>query len=449
MCAKSVKVSGAKGSGVNMFRVLMLGVVSLVIGGCSTPCGPGRLCTPITSITSAPTRQAVPPQAVEPEAAETFAVDSPDSASTDAPSAPPVYPATTGYMPAPGQTIRIGLMLPLRSPTLGQAADAVRAGFMAAWEREPGGVIVNLIDTGDASATSAANQALLADYTAALDNNDIVVGPLARSAVGAIAASARVSKPTIALNYPDGHGALPPLMLAMGLSIEDEARQAALWASIEQPNASALVLSAGQPWQKRVASAFASAWRQLGLPLQTLDMAALNGYLSDPELVQLRARIQDQPPSLLFVALDVDQARQLRIALDNADDQQTMQIPMYGTSSLNPGMGRAQAGPELDGVRLFDLPWQVQRDHPAVMSYPRPISEPGRTQNADMERLYALGIDAFRVAREIALRPASHFDIDGVTGRLAISFGQGPASFERIEQAVQYQGGVLVPQSPR
>jgi outer membrane PBP1 activator LpoA protein len=80
------------------------------------------------------------------------------------------------------------------------------------------------------------------------------------------------------------------------------------------------------------------------------------------------------------------------------------------------------------------------------MSYPRPIAAQGRTQNADMERLYALGIDAFRVARTIALRPAARFEIDGVTGRLAISFGQGPASFERIEQGVQYQSGSLVPQ---
>jgi outer membrane PBP1 activator LpoA protein len=309
---------------------------------------------------------------------------------------------------------------------------------MAAWEREPGGIVVDVVDSVDAGA------ALLANYTALLDNNDIVVGPLARSAVGAIATSARVNKPTIALNYPDGRAALPPLMLAMGLSIEDEARQAALWASTEQPNASALVLSAGQPWQQRVASAFASQWQQLGFPLQTLDMGALNGYLSDAELVQLRSRIQQQPPGLLFVALDVDQARQLRVALGNFDDEQMAPIPMYGTSSLNPGMGRGQADPELDGVRLLDLPWQVQRDHPAVMSYPRPIAEAGRTQNADMERLYALGIDAFRVAREIALRPASRFEIDGVTGRLAIGFGQGPASFERIEQGVQYQGGVLV-----
>jgi outer membrane PBP1 activator LpoA protein len=50
--------------------------------------------------------------------------------------------------------------------------------------------------------------------------------------VATVAASPLVSKPTIALNYPEGYGQpdaapLPPQMLAMGLSIEEEARQAA------------------------------------------------------------------------------------------------------------------------------------------------------------------------------------------------------------------------------
>ena len=93
---------------------------------------------------------------------------------------------------------------------------------------------------------------------------------------------------------------------------------------------------------------------------------------------------------------------------------------------------------ELDGVRLLDLPWQVQRDHPAVMVYPHPV----QAGTADMERLYALGIDAYRVAREISRKPAGRFSIDGVTGRLTVDFGQGPARFERVEQPAVFQHGV-------
>ncbi len=118
-------------------------------------------------------------------------------------------------------------------------------------------------------------------------------------------------------------------------------------------------------------------------------------------------------------------------------------LPIYGTSSLNPGSGNNSPTQELDGVRLLDLPWQLQRDHPAVMVYPRPLAAAERKPGAaDLERLYALGIDAYRVAREIVRHPSSRFHLDGVTGRLTVSFGDGEASFERQEQPALYQNGV-------
>ena len=58
-----------------------------------------------------------------------------------------------------------------------------------------------------------------------------------------------------------------------------------------------------------------------------------------------------------------------------------------------------------------------------------------------MDRLYALGIDAFRVAREIACTRAAVFSIDGVTGKLSIDFGRGPARFNRVQPAAIYQDG--------
>jgi outer membrane PBP1 activator LpoA protein len=104
-----------------------------------------------------------------------------------------------------------------------------------------------------------------------------------------------------------------------------------------------------------------------------------------------------------------------------------------------------RAGPELDGVRLLDLPWLVQRDHPAVMTYPQPVPRDEARISADMERVYALGIDAFRIAREIAIQPQRRFQLDGVTGQLIIDFGTGPSWFERAEVPAEYRNGVPVP----
>lgn len=412
----------------------LAGMAMLSLGGCSTPCdAPGRLCAPIESYTSAltpparaaerPRADAVLPPVARPEPAspmQTMPVESPDAAVTGTSSA------------KTARITRIGLMLPLRSEALGAPADALRAGFMAAWERDRAGFTVNLIDTGDGA------QETLDAYAGALRQNDIVVGPLARSAVTALAASALVTKPTIALNHPEALAravALPPQMLVVGLSIEDEARQVAKWAASEHPGGAAMIVAGSSAWQRRIAASFAAQWKQLGHTSQMVVLADSNGYLSEAALGQLRAQVAAVQPALLFTALDPSQAGQVRGAV-GAD------LPAYGTSSVNPGPEASIA--ELDGMRLLDMPWQVQPSHPAVMVYPRWL---GAARTLDMDRLYALGVDAFRVAREIALRPGADFELDGVTGRLTVSFGKGPARFERVQPGAVYQGGgfTLVP----
>lgn len=419
-------------------KMLLLGASALVVSGCSTACdAPGRLCAPITANTSMPPPVLVRMPAAAPSTAraeaqvETYSVDPAGAAAGNAPAARDA---------AATPPTRIGLLLPLRSEALGQAAAAVRAGFLAAWERDRDGISVQVIETNDVA------QDILSAYAGALAQQDMMVGPLSRSAVGAVAASTLVSKPTIALNYPEhGNGPdtqLPPQMLAMGLSIEEEARQAAQWAGADHPGGTALVVLAGAQWQKRIASAFAAQWQRLGRPVKTVELGAPNGYLNDIELGQLRAKVQAEPPAVLFAALGADQARQLRGAIGT-------ELPVYGTSALNSGNTNNFPTQELDGVRLLDLPWQLQRDHPAVMVYPHPVSSEERKPGAaDLERLYALGIDAYRVAREIAQHRAGHFLLDGVTGRLAVSFGRGAASFERTELPAVYKNGVAQPVLP-
>jgi outer membrane PBP1 activator LpoA protein len=79
------------------------------------------------------------------------------------------------------------------------------------------------------------------------------------------------------------------------------------------------------------------------------------------------------------------------------------------------------------------------------MAYPQPVSRDEMRISADMERVYALGIDAFRIASEIARQPQRRFQLDGVTGQLTIDFGTGPSWFERIEVPAEYRNGVLAP----
>lgn len=367
-----------------------------------------------------------PPTYIEPAAPpvdntmRTVAIDGPDSR-------PAAMPAA--LVADPANVVRIGLMLPLRSSALAAPSEALRAGFMAAFERDMAGFEVNLIETGDNP------QETLDAYQGALERNDIIVGPLARSAVSALAASTLVSKPTIALNHPEVRGrGLPDKLLVIGLSIEDEARQVAEWAAAEQPSGAALIITGSSAWQRRIANSFAARWKQLGHTSQQLVLADTNGYLSEAALAQLRGQIEAAAPVLIFTALDPSQAGQVREAAAS-------ELPFYATSSVNPGADPANMISTLVGVRMLDLPWEVQPGHTAAMAYPRWIPASGASQALDLDRLYALGIDGFRIAREISQRHGEPFSLDGVTGNLQVEFGQGPARFERVPRAAIYQGG--------
>jgi outer membrane PBP1 activator LpoA protein len=347
------------------------------------------------------------------------------------PPPPPITPVK--------KVVRIALLLPLHSDNLRLAATVVRAGIWAAHGREKDeSIVLATLETGDAP------QDVLSGYVAAVRDHDIVIGPLSRSGVTAIAQSGQIGKPTIALTQTDNTGdteaALPPGLLVMGLSIEDEARQMANWIAARKEGKSAMVVYTSTAWQRRAAKAFSTQWQQLGAALHAIEIGVTSGFLNANSLVQLRKRIQADRPDLVFVALDAGQAAQVRETIGQ-------EIALYGTSQLNPralpDWGVAERMPEMNGVRLLDLPWQLQADHPAVMAYPR-LVEPEQKYSADLERLYALGIDAYRVAREIAANNSA-FEIDGVTGKLAIRFGRGPSRFERVVSPAIYQDGMVVP----
>ena len=339
------------------------------------------------------------------------------------------------------EVTRVALLLPLRSPVLAEAADAVRSGFLSAAERQPDKLVVTVIETGDEVAQ------VLATYRQLSARYDIIVGPMSRSTVTALAQSAGIVKPTIALaqmdttdlsNAPGGaEPQLPPQMLIMGLSIEDEARQIALWTERAKRPGKIIVLSTPVAWQRRAAKAYTELAQRIGLTVEHLELNLAKGVISASALAQLSQRMQDEQPALLFVALDAEQTIQIRHAVGPT-------VPVYGTSQINP-LTLAAGGkrlPELNGVYLLDMPWQLQADHPAVY----PLAPGNGRLNADLERMYALGIDAFAVAHHISLQ-RSGFDIDGVTGQIYVNMSPAATYFQRRETHAVYQDGVAVPVS--
>jgi len=128
----------------------------------------------------------------------------------------------------------------------------------------------------------------------------------------------------------------------------------------------------------------------------------------------------------VFLALDHAEARAVRTYLGA--------LPVYATSSIHAGDRGTLVAYDLADVTFVDMPWLLEPDHPAVMVYPRP--EAG---SAEMQRLYALGIDAWRIA-QMLLAGTRDLRLDGVTGGLALGSG---GVIDRTLRAGRYIDGRL------
>jgi len=92
---------------------------------------------------------------------------------------------------------------------------------------------------------------------------------------------------------------------------------------------------------------------------------------------------------------------------------------------------------DLEGVRFVDMPWLLEPDHAGVMVYPAPAN----LLPTELVRLYALGIDAYRLAT-IWMKGERRFDLDGVTGRLHVDRAKS-LRVERRPVLAIYRGGAV------
>lgn len=323
--------------------------------------------------------------------------------------------------PAPLPLRHIALLLPLKSQPFGRAAEVVRQGFMAAADREQGTLPVKVYPTSDDVLD------ILTAYQQALDAGAaMVVGPLTRNGVSALAASNLVKVPTLTLNTAEGEANTPPNMYLFGLQVEVEARQAARLATIENRK-HAFIINDGGALSLRLQAAFTDEWLKLGGALASANALKFDNEPST--LVKLRGRTTGDN-NLVFLALDAAKSRMLRSYLDPS-------TPVYATSQIFSHSSDSLLNHDFNEVRFLDMPWLLQPDHPAVITYRR-AEVP---MNADLERLYALGIDAFRLAN-LVLKPhqPGNIALDGVTGRISLV---APRQFVREPVAARfYQGEV-------
>ena len=332
---------------------------------------------------------------------------------------------------APDAPPAIALILPNQQTVFARAAEAVRQGFFSASEaagnRHP--IQVLEVDDDPAQLRTAIGGALQRGVKT-------LVGPLPRSGVNAVIDGGFASPPLVALNYPDRDAGAPPTMIALGVSAESEAHYVVRIALAEfvgtrrSPGSAPrfVVLAGSGALERRIAQAFVASLRAGGESPLMIDAAAEQGE-------RLAWQLDPDRHEAVFLALDARAAALLRARIPRP-------ILIFGTSLLNTASGATTPeatalAHDLDGVRFVDMPWLLRPDASSGAGGPLPAAP----LPADLARLYALGVDAYRVAQRWSTGE-TRFTIEGMMGRLRVDRSAGPR-VERTPAAAIYRHGAI------
>lgn len=324
--------------------------------------------------------------------------------------------------PAAGETPAsrspIALVLPLESASYARAADAVKAGFMAAAAASAQEPLV--IGHGDGEVAAAFAKAKESGAR-------VIAGPLVRDDLKSVAAIAAELPPIIALNQLDEGASLPPNVYALALTVDSDARQLARRARADGAQ-TVMVIASDTPLQKRFASAFNAEWILAG----GAEPALVRFERAPEALAQLRRDLAKAPPDAALLALDGADAVLVKPYLGV--------VAAYAGSQVNDRQPREMRR-DLNGLRFIDIPWVGETDATAYPGSTRP-----RQSNATLDRLYALGMDAFRVAQAFVDGPPARLDVNGATGRITLDESR---QLVRQGRLFQFRAGEVVPVDSR
>ena len=303
----------------------------------------------------------------------------------------------------------IALILPLGSKTFGKVADAVRQGFLAGAHADGKNAPPFRVYSADDDTISLAMQY----RRAAAEGAVAIVGGVTRDGANVMARESSYV-PSLALNAPANASGtasindadLPDRFFYISLNLDWEARLAARAAAHEGLRRVAVV-AAGTPLAKRVQDNFEREWIRLGGEIAL--RLTVSGELSEgPRVV---AAMEKAAADVAFLSTETKVARVVRPYLPAG-------MPVFSTSLTIDPRADAVENLDLESVRFMEMPWFVQPDHPAVMVYSRPVE----AMPIDYERLYALGIDAWRLAQLVSRSESAKIIplLDGVTGRITL-----------------------------
>jgi len=355
------------------------------------------------------------------------------------------------------QPRQLALLLPEQG-NLGQAAGALRDGFLAAYyHARQEQSQVPLIRQYDTSQATPITELYL---QAVAEGAELVIGPLDKDQVETLYNMDARPVPLLSLNYLEEEpqppvSPMPPdwprLQLEslprdgedrsnfyqFGLAAEDEARQAARRA-FRAGHRHAMLLAPRRDWSERSARAFERQWQSLGGEVLVSAQFSANTSYSDmvqeallidqsqqrrQELTRLLGTSMNFEPrrrqdlDMIFLIANPEQGRQLNptLSFHYAGD-----LPVYATSHIYSGKEDPKDNQDLNGLRFNTMPWLLHDDFPE-----KTLLDKHTSSSAIYNRLHALGVDAFRLYPRLPqLQTIERARLYGATGALRMAENQ-------------------------
>lgn len=305
--------------------------------------------------------------------------------------------ANTSATANTNNTGQIALILPYLVESFYSASDSIERGFMAAQAEDKGTLAVKTYgSSGKPEEIVALYQQVIADGA------QYIVGPLTKDEVSALT-NTNLSVPTLVLNVPDG---LKPAknQYAYGLSIDNEAQQIVKTArGLGMQTATVILID--DSLETRMAKAFTDAWiadaGQIKLQIAVSPSTDLNTIKND---------ISSTPSDMIFLAATAENARSLRPYLGTA-------TPTFSLSHIFAGIPANPDDAPLAGIRFLDMPWVLASNHEAFPAYAKASADIGP---GELQRWFALGVDAYKLITLIAQHPTQAVSFRGLTGKVKL-----------------------------
>ncbi|QLI82313.1 penicillin-binding protein activator [Chitinibacter fontanus] len=314
----------------------------------------------------------------------------------------------------------IALLLPGNAKAFKPAVDNIRTGVLAA-ERVHGDADIPLVRVFD---TTDKEEDIQAQYKKAVAGGaSAVIGPLTKSALNYLADSTELTVPVLALNGFDQTTLAQSKLYSFGLGIEGDAIAAAQLMKLEgvqQP----IVLQTADSTGQRLTPSFVASWRAL-TGAEPVIVTIANPKRDAPAL---KAQLAEAVTDAIFLAMDAKAARIIRPFLGN-------ERAVYATSQVNPGRLPTTMLVDLTGIKYLDMPWLANPNQEGYELYNRT-----RSTSNDLERLFALGVDAWQIAAILA-KGGTVERLEGLTGTLSL----GPDNVVAREMTVRTMGRTETP----